>query len=142
MRVEYHCHNLLEKRKQIEENFKKIAQQFSMDYQFTYANERKRTAIYVSNEPYCLMELLWEWQNGDLDTDIKLVISNHETAREIVESYGIPFYYIPANKNIRQQAEAEQIQLMEKYNIDLLILARYMQILTPHFVGKFPNKII
>src|SRR5690625_2532097 len=112
MRIEYNCHNLMEKRKEIEEGFQVLAEKFSMDYRFTYANEKKRTAIFVSNEPYCLMELLWEWQNGDLDTDIPLVISNHETSREIVESYGIPFYYIPANKDIREQVEAKQIELM------------------------------
>src|SRR5690625_6336460 len=88
------------------------------------------------------MELLWEWQSGDLETDIVVVISNHEDAREIVESFGIPFYYIPANKDIRKQVEAEQIRLMEEYNVDLLILARYMQILTPEFVGRFPDQII
>ena len=88
------------------------------------------------------MELLWEWQNGDLDTDIVVVISNHEEARHIVEALGIPFHYIPANKEIRKQVEAEQIRLMEEYDVDLLILARYMQILTPDFVSHFENRII
>src|SRR5690625_5178086 len=100
MRVEYNSEQLLERRKDIEKGFETLAKKFSMDYQFTYAHEKKRTAIFVSNEPYCLMELLWQWQNGDLDTEIPLVISNHETARDIVESYGIPFYHIPAHKGI------------------------------------------
>lgn len=142
IRLEFNCENLLEKRAAMEEDFKNLAAEFSMDYQFTYGHEKKRTAIFVSNEPYCLMELLWEWQNGDLDTDIVVVISNHETSREIVESLGIPFYYIPANKDIRKQVEAEQIRLMKKYNVDLLVLARYMQILTPEFVAQFPDQII
>src|SRR5699024_9922996 len=109
---------------------------------FTYNNKQKRSAIFVSKEVHCLMELLWEWQSGDLDMDIPLVISNHETAREIVEPLGIPFYYIPANKDIREEVEAKQMELMEEYDIDLLILARYMQILTPNFVERFPNQII
>lgn len=88
------------------------------------------------------MELLWEWQNGDLETDIAVVISNHEDSREIVESLGIPFHYIPANKDIRRQVETEQVRLMKEYNVELLILARYMQILTPEFVDHFPNQII
>jgi len=142
IRLEFNCENLLEKRASMEKDFEKLAADFSMDYQFTYGDEKKRTAIFVSNEPYCLMELLWEWQNGDLDTDIVVVISNHEEARDLVESLGIPFYYIPANKDIRKQVEAEQIQLMKKYNVDLLILARYMQILTPEFVAHFPDQII
>src|SRR5699024_3162597 len=65
-----------------------------------------------------------------------------ETAKEVVESFGIPFFYIPASKGNRQAVEAEQIKLMEAYNIDLLVLARYMQILTPDFVAHFPNRII
>jgi len=142
IRIEFYCKNLLEKREQMKKDFEQLASEFTMDYHFAYRNIRKRTAIFVSKEPHCLMELLWEWQSGDLETDIVVVISNHEDAREIVESFGIPFYYIPANKDIRKQVEAEQIRLMEEYNVDLLILARYMQILTPEFVGRFPDQII
>ena len=142
IRIEFHSENLLGNSAQIEMDFEGIAANHSMDYHFAYGNERKRTAIFVSREPHCLMELLWEWQNGDLDTDIVVVISNHEEARHMVESLGIPFHYIPANKDIRKQVEAEQIRLMEEYNVDLLILARYMQILTPEFVNYFENRII
>ena len=142
IRIEFHCENLVEKSTQIERDFKEIAALHSMDYQLTYGNERMRSAIFVSREPHCLMELLWEWQNGDLDTDIVVVISNHEVARPLVEALGIPFHYIPANKEIRKQVEAEQIRLMEAYDVDLLILARYMQILTPDFVSHFENRII
>src|SRR5690625_3309867 len=110
----------------MEREFAELAADFSMDYRFTYGDQKKRTAIFVSKEPHCLMELLWEWQNGDLDTDIVLVISNHENARAFVESFGIPFYYIPANKDIRAEVEAKQIALMEEYEVDLLVLARYM----------------
>jgi len=142
IRIEFHCFDLSNKMGELEKDFQELAEKFSMNYQFTNAQEKKRTAVYVSNEPHCLMELLWEWRSGDLYTDIVVVISNHETSREIVESYGIPFHYLPTNKNIREQVEAEQIKLMEEYDIDLLILARYMQILTPSFVGKFTNQII
>lgn len=142
IRIQFHCKDLIEKKEQMEHDFKDIATYFSMTYHFTYENERKRTAIFVSKEPHCLMELLWEWQNGDLNTDIALVISNHENARNFVEALDIPFYYIPANKEIRHQVEQEQIELLEKYNVDLIILARYMQILTPDFVSHFPNQII
>lgn len=142
IRIEYHCEKLLEKKQQMEKDFQGIAASYSMDYSFNYRVERKRSAIFVSKEPHCLVELLWEWRNGDLDTDIVVVISNHEDARSIVETFGIPFHYIPANKDIRKQVEAEQIHLMEEYKVDLLILARYMQILTPEFVTHFENRII
>lgn len=142
IRIAYQCDNLLEKASQMEKDFEKIAEEYTMEYSFHYLQTRTRSAIFVSKEPHCLMELLWEWQNGDLDTDIVVVISNHEDARPFVEALGIPYYFIPANKEIRKQVEAEQIRLMDKYQVDLLILARYMQILTPEFVGHFENRII
>ena len=142
IRIEFHCENLMKKAEQIEIDFEAIAATHSMDYHFAYESERKKTAIFVSKEPHCLMELLWEWQSGDLDTDIVVVISNHEDARELVESLGIPFHYIPANKDIRKQVEQEQIRLMEEYDVDLLVLARYMQILTSEFVSRFQHQII
>lgn len=142
IRIEYHCDHLRNKVAQMEEQFKAIADEYEMKYKFYYRSKRQRSAIYVSKELHCLLELLLEWQNGDLDTDIAVVISNHENAREIVESYGIPFHYIPANKDIRKEVEAEQIRLMDEYEVDVLILARYMQILTPDFVNHFENRII
>src|SRR5690625_2993973 len=142
IRLEFQCEDLHTKREQMEKDLDHLTNQFNMDFQFTYGNERKRTAIFVSKETHCLMELLWEWQSGDLKTDIAVVISNHENAREYVEALGIPLHYIPANKTIRQEVEKKQIALMKEYQIDLLILARYMQILTPEFVAQFPDQII
>ncbi|MFL0364695.1 formyltetrahydrofolate deformylase [Pseudobacillus sp. 179-B 2D1 NHS] len=142
IRIEFDCPGLTEKRTAMEADFKGLADTFAMEYRFTYTKDRKRTAIFVSKEPHCLLELLWEWQSGDLPTDIALVVSNHEAARDMVESLGIPFYYIPANKDIRKQVEQEQIALLKENNIDLIVLARYMQILTSGFVSEFPNQII
>lgn len=142
IRFEYYLDDLLMKRQQLENAFSKIAEKFEMEYTFTYAIKKKRSAIFVSKEIHCLQELLWEWQSGDLDTDIAVVVSNHEDGRALVESLGIPFYYIPANKDIREEVEQKQVALMREYEIDVLILARYMQILTPNFVEHFPNKII
>lgn len=142
IRFEYFLEGLLDLRGQMESDFAALAAEFDMEVTFTYNEKPKRGAIFVSKEIHCLLELLWEWQSGDLDMDIPLVISNHEDAREVVEPLGIPFYYIPANKDIRAEVEAKQIALMKEYDIDVLILARYMQILTPNFVEQFPNQII
>ena len=142
IRIEFHCDDLVMKRSTMEAEFKQLAIQHNMTYSFHYKAIRQRAAIYVSKETHCLMELLWEWQNGDLDMDIAVVISNSDVARPMVEALGIPYYYIPANKDIREQVEAEQIRLMEEFKVDLLILARYMQILTPNFVAHFENRII
>ncbi len=142
IRIEYHCDHLVQKRDDMEKDFSVIAVKHDMEFSFHYRSIRQRAAIYVSKETHCLMELLWEWQNGDLEMDIAVVISNAEAARPIVEALGIPFYYIPANKDIREQVEQQQICLMDEYKVDVLILARYMQILTPNFVSHFENRII
>ncbi|MCO0596073.1 formyltetrahydrofolate deformylase [Peribacillus butanolivorans] len=141
-RIEFDCPGLKEKALDMEVSFQEISTKFSMQWTFNYVSDLKRTAIFVSKEPHCLLELLWEWQSGDLLADIALVISNHEDTRQIVESMNIPFYYIPANKDIRKEVEAQQLKLLEEFNVDLIVLARYMQILTPDFVAAHPNKII
>jgi formyltetrahydrofolate deformylase len=142
IRIEFECPGLKEKASSMEQEFSEIAERFSMEWNFTHVYHVKKAAIFVSKELHCLLELLWEWQNGDLMVDIALVISNHEQAREVVEGLNIPFYYIPANKNIREQVEEQQLELLKEYDIDFVVLARYMQILTSKFVAANPNKII
>ena len=142
IRLEFELENLQQVGEKVEKEFQPIAEQFSMDYSFRYVSQLKRAAIFVSKEPHCLLELLWEYQSGDLMADIVMVISNHEDTREIVESLGIPFYYIPANKEIRKQVEEQQIKLLKENKVDVIVLARYMQILTESFVAAFPNRII
>ncbi|MEH7502777.1 formyltetrahydrofolate deformylase [Neobacillus drentensis] len=142
IRIEFECPGLKEKAKDMESQFAEIVKKFSMEWNLTHVYHVKKAAIFVSKELHCLLELLWEWQSGDLMADIALIISNHETAREVVEGLNIPFYFVPANKDIRGQAEASQLKLLKKYEIDFVVLARYMQILSPKFVEENPNKII
>jgi formyltetrahydrofolate deformylase len=142
MRIEFECPGLLDKKEALMGQFKTIAETFSMEWKLTFVHDLKKTAIFVSKELHCLQELLWEWQNGDLLMDIALVVSNHETAKELVESMNIPFFYIPASKENRKEVEKKQLQLLEEFDVDLTILARYMQILTPSFVEAQPFKII
>lgn len=142
IRIEFECPGLKEKAEVMGQEFSEIADSFSMDWNFNHVYKVKKAAIFVSKELHCLLELLWEWQSGDLMADIALVISNHEQARDVVEGLNIPFYHIPANKDIREQVEEKQLQLLKEHDIDLIILARYMQILTPNFVAANPFKII
>ncbi|WP_077623608.1 formyltetrahydrofolate deformylase [Sediminibacillus massiliensis] len=142
MRIEFESPHIDSSKAQLEQAFEQIAEKFQMDWRITRVFDIKKMAIFVSKELHCLRELLWEWQTGDLMADISLVISNHEDSREIVESLGIPFYYIPANKEIRKQVEQKQLQLVEEHDIDFIVLARYMQILTPDFVAAHKNRII
>ncbi|MGP4060816.1 formyltetrahydrofolate deformylase [Halobacillus sp. H74] len=142
LRIVFASNNIKDKETMLKRDFQSIADQFDMNWRMSFLHNLKRTAIFASKELHCLRELLYEWESGDLMTDISLVISNHETGRELVESFGIPFHYIPANKDIRNEVEAKQLELLEEYKIDLIVLARYMQILTPKFVATHPSSII
>ncbi|MBS4217320.1 formyltetrahydrofolate deformylase [Bacillus sp. FJAT-49711] len=142
IRMEFSCPELHNRRNEMEQSFLEIATKFKMDFEFRYVSDIKKTAIFVSKELHCLMELLWEWQNGDLMMDIGCIISNYEDSNQLAESLGIPFYYIPANKDIRKQVEEQQLTILKEHKIELIILARYMQILTPNFVSHYPNQII
>ncbi|SET19906.1 formyltetrahydrofolate deformylase [Salinibacillus kushneri] len=142
IRIEFECPDLVAKKEHLQSRFQSIADKFSMNWDLSLVHELKRTAIFVSKQLHCLRELLWEWQTGDMMTDIALVVSNHEDARTTVESLDIPFYYIPATKENREEAEKRQLQLLEEYQIDLIVLARYMQILTPDFVKAYEHRII
>ncbi|AZB42393.1 formyltetrahydrofolate deformylase [Bacillus sp. FJAT-42376] len=142
LRIEFECPDLNGKLPSIRDAFKPIGSEYNMEWKIVRVAELTKTAIFVSKEPHCLLELLWAWQSGDIMADICLVLSNHEDCRDIVESLGIPFYHIPAAKEIRQEAEARQLHLLNEYSIELIILARYMQILTEEFVAANPNRII
>ncbi|GLB61698.1 formyltetrahydrofolate deformylase [Cytobacillus sp. NCCP-133] len=142
IRIEFECPGLQAKEEELKSQFKEIAETFSMEWKLAFVYELKKTAIFVSKELHCLRELLWEWQSGDLLTDIALIVSNHEESRQIAESLQIPFFYIPASKENREEVEERQLQLLKEFDIDLIILARYMQILTPAFVRAHPFKII
>lgn len=121
--------------------FSRVAQRFGMSWRIAFAHQKKRAAIFVSKEDHCLLELLWQWRWGTLDLHLNCVISNHELLRETVESFGLPFYHIPVSPETKPQAEAEALAILGE-ETDLIILARYMQILSPQFVARFPNRII
>ncbi|MDA7026181.1 formyltetrahydrofolate deformylase [Bacillus sp. CLL-7-23] len=142
LRIEFEAGGIDEKIGQMRGAFAAVADHFEMTWSITLASELKRVAIFVSKELHCLNELLWEWQSGNLLAEIAVVISNHEDAREVVESLNIPFLYMKANKDIREEVEKQQLKWLEEYRVDVIVLARYMQILTPEFVSAHPHKII
>ncbi|WP_431802615.1 formyltetrahydrofolate deformylase [Halobacillus andaensis] len=142
MRIEFESTKLPAKEEELKHDFSEIALSFDMEWSLKGAYDVKKTAIFASKELHCLRELLLEWQSGDLIADIKMVVSNHEDCKELVESFGLPFFHIPSNKHIRKQVEEKQLELLKEYDIDLIVLARYMQILTPEFVAAYPFHII
>ncbi|MGG1314479.1 MULTISPECIES: formyltetrahydrofolate deformylase [Cohnella] len=142
MRIEFDLNDLEQKLPSLQEDFTRVADRFDMRWSVYRASRRKRIAVMVSKEDHCLLELLWQWQAGDLDADISMVISNHDIMRGLVESYGIPYHHIPVTPETKEEAERKQLELTAAGKIDLVVLARYMQIVTPKFIEHFPNRII
>ncbi|TGU98149.1 formyltetrahydrofolate deformylase, partial [Mesorhizobium sp. M00.F.Ca.ET.186.01.1.1] len=124
----------------IKAEFGQVAESFSMDWSLVEANKRKKVALFVSKEDHCLLELLWRWKSGELHADISVVVSNHPDMQETVESFGIPYRCIPVTKDNKPQAEQEQLEAAE--GVDLIVLARYMQILSPRFLTDYAMRII
>jgi formyltetrahydrofolate deformylase len=112
---------------------REIGEPFEMDYGFHQTEQVKRVAIMVSREDHCLSDLLWRWRNGDLGGELVAVISNHRDHASQVESVGLPFHHVPVDRENRAEAERQVLELLE--GIDLLVLARYMQILSEDFLG-------
>ena len=124
------------------QRFQPIAGEFSMDWRITDSAERKRIVVLVSQQEHCLYDLLARWQSKELDVDIPCVISNHETFRGFVEWHGIPFHHVPVTADGRREANAEIARLFEQAQGDVMVLARYMQILPPELCEKYPGRII
>jgi len=110
-----------------------VAQRFAMDYRFAEAAKPKRVAIMASKADHCLLDLLWRNRRGELEMTVAMVISNHPELAEQVRPFGVPFFHIPATREIRAEAEQRQLQLLCG-NVDLVVLARYMQIITGEFI--------
>lgn len=118
-----------------------IAPRFHMQWHVSYSAHRPRVALLVSKADHCLLELLWRWRRGELAIDIPMVISNHETLRGDVEPFGIPFHYLPVTPQTRAAQEREVLYLVRQ-DIDLVVLARYMQVLSPAFIEEFQYRVI
>ncbi|SFM08222.1 formyltetrahydrofolate deformylase [Salibacterium qingdaonense] len=142
MRIEFNLPSFEERFPRILQGFASIADSFQMSWRLEQERKRKKMAVFVSKEDHCLLELLWRWRSGELEVDIPVVISNHDHLRDIVESYGIAFRHIPVTKETKLQAEQQQKEVIDSYDIDFIVLARYMQILSPSFVKSFQHKVI
>jgi formyltetrahydrofolate deformylase len=111
-----------------------LVNRFSMDWRLSYAHERKRVAIMASREDHCLLDLLWRHRRGKLDMDVSCVISNHELLRGEVEALGVAYHHIPVTPETKAEAEARVLELL-RGKVDVVVLARYMQILTGGFLA-------
>ncbi len=142
MRVEWDLAGFNVDTANFDQSFAPIATKFNMQWQLKLSQHKTRVAIMVSQYDHCLADLLHRHKSGELACEIPLVISNHRDTEELVKFYGIDFHYIEVNKDNKPQAEAAQFKLFDDYKIDLIVLARYMQILSPEFVKRYPQRII
>ncbi|QHT62777.1 formyltetrahydrofolate deformylase [Paenibacillus lycopersici] len=141
IRFEFDLSDLERELPVLQEDFARVADRFEMKWLTFRASRKKRLAIFVSKEDHCLLELLWQWQAGDLDAEIAMVVSNHPDMKGLVESFGIPFHHIPVTPDTKAEAEKRQLEAV-KGKADIIVLARYMQIISPKFIEQFPNRII
>jgi formyltetrahydrofolate deformylase len=142
MRLEFQTPHLDISRAALERSFQdRVASQYGMDWTISYAANRKQVAILVSRHDHALLELLWRWTRGELTAAVTQVISNHPDLGAAVEGFGVPFHHVPVTRETRSEAEARILDLLEG-QADLVVLARYMQVLSPPFVERFQNRII
>ena len=133
-RTEFHLPGLSAARSELEHAFgSSVAGRFDMQFTFHEAARLKRVAILVSKTDHCLLDLLWRNRRGELGMQVAMVISNHPDLAEEVRPFGVPFFHIPASRDNRAEAETRMVELL-RGNVDLVVLARYMQILTPSFL--------
>jgi len=117
-----------------------VAGPFEMEHRFAESGQRKRVAIMVSREDHCLSDLLWRWRSGELGGDLVAVLSNHPDHADQVASVGLPFHHVPVDTGNREDAERQALELLE--GVDLLVLARYMQILSRDFLEELGSPAI
>jgi formyltetrahydrofolate deformylase len=142
MRVEWDLTEFAIQPNKISSAFEPIAVKFEMEWKLEFSNAVKSMAILVSKYDHCLYELLLRQRAGELKVNIKMIISNHPDCAPIAEYFGIPFHHFPVTKETKKEVEKQQIALLKKEKVDLIVLARYMQILSSRFVESFPRKII
>jgi formyltetrahydrofolate deformylase len=141
-RIRFDFSGLLTDRGTLERALQEVAQRFSMDLRLFYQTALQRVAIFVSQYDHCLYDLLWRHRSGELRCEIPLVISNRPDLARVAEHMGIPFVVLPITPETKQEQEAKELELLEREKIDLIVLARYMQILSPGFVQRFRHRII
>jgi len=142
MRTEFRLDGLEERADEIERAFgEEVGEPFGMDWQMRYAARRKRVAVLVSRYDHCLAELLWRWRRGELYADIPLVVSNHADMESEAKRFGVRFEHVPVTPDTKPAAERALLDLLGG-SFDLIVLARYMQILSPTFLEAVRTPII
>ncbi|NQZ58956.1 MAG: formyltetrahydrofolate deformylase [Lentisphaeraceae bacterium] len=129
-------------RKELLDGMAAIATRYEMDWSLNFSDVKRRVAIMVSKYDHCLYDLMLRHRYGELDAEISLIVSNHPDLENVAEHFGTPYICIPRNKDNREEADQQALDLFKQHNIDLIVLARYMQIVTPVLLNAYPKQII
>ena len=143
MRVEWSLEKFSIKRDKISEYFDTLlGKRFSMRFNLYFTDVKPKMGLFVTKLSHCLFDLLGRWQSGELEVEIPVVFSNHLHLKDVVERFGLPFVHLPISDMNKQDQEAEQIRILKEFKVDFVVLARYMQIISPSFINEFKNRII
>ncbi len=142
MRVEWDMKDFHLDAAEFTRKFAPIADRFAMRWRLELSALPHRVALFVSKYDHCLVDLLYRRQSGELTCDIPLIISNHPDAQRWADFYGVPLFVVPVEPGQKAEAERRQLELLQEHKIDLVVLARYMQVLSGEFVARYPRRII
>ena len=141
-RIRFDASTLTTDRLTLETRLRDVGEKFAMTWRISYGSRIRRVALLASKQDHCLYDLLIRHRTGELPCEIAMVISNHAHAAPIAKHFDVPFHHLPVTPDTRPAQEAAMTELIEMANIDLVVLARYMQILSPTFVARFATSII
>ena len=142
MRLEFDTEGMKLSRDELTARCGELAERFNMDWRIAWATQRKRIAILVSKEDHCLQDLLWRTSIGELGGEIACVISNHKDCAAAVASHGLRYHALPVTPDTKRQQEQRLLEILGEAKVDLIVLARYMQVLTEQVVDAYPSRII
>jgi formyltetrahydrofolate deformylase len=143
MRIEWDLKGFLIPREKIGEYFKVlIAKKFKMSWQLYFSDSVLRMAVFVSKLPHCLYDIIARWQSEEWKVEIPLIISNHIDLKPIAEKFGIEFHHMPKDEKNKIKQETLELNLLRNYQINFIVLARYMQILSKNFISEYENRVI
>jgi formyltetrahydrofolate deformylase len=140
-RIEWQLEGFKLPRELVGPAFAAIAEPLGATWQLHFSDIRPRIAVWVSRQDHCLFDLLWRQKAKEFNADISLIMSNHESLQPIAEQFGIPYHYVPITAETKAVQEAQALALLQEHQIDLVVLAKYMQVLSPTFVAQFPTVI-
>lgn len=141
LRMEFHLEGLEGKRAHVEEEVGRVAGELGLTWRLASGAERKRVALFASRYDHCLLDLLWRWRRGELAMEVDCVVSNHPDLESEVRAFGVPYHHVPVTKEAKPQAEARQLDLLAG-RVDLVVLARYMQVLSSDFLERVRAPVI